>query len=919
MIEENKEKDYNILFEEIEKNNPNNIECIYKVKEIYEKIIKEYNKNECEILKESIWDYIEEIKDERNSYDNYGIDTFYIKLISIMMKASKLVFNYEPRKIQIISVLFFLFKEKTKGLIEQIFTGEGKSMIISFLAVIKALEGKKIDILTSSSVLAERDSKEMEKFYRLFGLSVSFCTKFDPNSAQNKTNLENECYSADIVYGDTLCFEGDILRTNFMEMVGRGNKRPFDCIIIDEIDNICVDNIKNITELLDDFHGYKFLEYIYLYIFNELKEMDKKFRETKKNDEYFNTTMLMNKDVIVEALEEKAKSELLDFNKLKERKKDKIIFPEHLANFVKNRLKHWCESAFDAMYIYKKDKQYIISKDERYGFDTIKPVDFFNTGVIQENSVWTGLHQFLEIKEELKLTEENLNSCYMSNLIFFQKYITKDENNIYGLTGTLGTEKSQEALKILYNLNILFIPAFKMSRFKLEKELIINNEKDYNNKLFEKIKEFAICKNRAVLVIFKYIKEVNQMYNFLIKNGIPKKNIIKYSRNDKINEKNFLNNEIIPQTIILSTNLSGRGTDIKISKNLEKNKGLHVILTFMPISERIEKQAFGRAGRKGQQGSGQYIIMSDKNYKDLIDNRNKREGNEFKFLINIYKKKIDLFQEIFDDFSIVLNSIKKRYNNNEYIILDIKERWGLFLIENDLSKIEKEYKNENSLKIDSDIFEKTRNNYTKFKESINEQFNNNNYTFLNPLILSKTLLKKNCDEAIRRSPILTLGAYLYRIFLETKQENNKKEYLNFCFEQFTKLEDNCTIINNQFEVCCNLMKKIGVKEDSDLFKQNKEKIKFLNDEILSMIRNNLRFINEIKNMELINKEKYYINYYITAKRKFLKEINIDQNGEKKYNKDIIEYFKDFGGMCLFNLVLKKKIKSIIKDFFLCKF
>ena len=315
MFDENKEKDSNILFEEIEKNNPNNSRYIYIVREIYAKIIEEYNKNECEISEESISDYIEDIKDEKY------INIFYIKIIPIMMKASRLIFNYEPRKIQIISVLFFLFKEKNKGLIEQIFTGEGKSIIISFLAIIKALEGKKIEILTSSSVLEERDSKEMEKFYRLFGLPVNYCTKFDPNSNQNKKNLENECYSADIVYGDTLSFEGDILRTNFMGMVGRGNKRPFDCIIIDEIDNICIDNIKNITELLDDFHGYKFLEYIYLYIFYELKELDKKLRETTKKDEDFNSFILMNKDVIVETLEEKAKNELLDFNKLKERKK----------------------------------------------------------------------------------------------------------------------------------------------------------------------------------------------------------------------------------------------------------------------------------------------------------------------------------------------------------------------------------------------------------------------------------------------------------------------------------------------------------------------------------------------------------------------------------------------------------------------
>ena len=115
------------------------------------------------------------------------------------------------------------------------------------------------------------------------------------------------------------------------------------------------------------------------------------------------------------------------------------------------------------------------------------------------------------------------------------------------------------------------------------------------------------------------------------------------------------------------------------------------------------------------------------------------------------------------------------------------------------------------------------------------------------------------------------------------------------------------------------MKKIGVKEESDLFKQNTEKIKFLNIEILSIIRDNLKIINNIKIMEIYENKKYYINYYITAKRKFLEEINIDENGEKKYNKDIIEYFKDFGGMCLFNLVINKQFKTKIKNFFFGRF
>ena len=892
-----KEKDVEELFKEIDKINKSNQSFnLREIKDIFFKIKNEYNSKYKNIFfineneTEFFLNKVHEISPKKfNKYD------FYISLIPILIKGCSLKFGYEPRVIQIIALLFFLFKDKHKGLIEQIYTGEGKTIIISFLAIIKALEGKKVDILTSSCVLAERDATEMKDFYNLFGLSVDYC-KVNNDKELFDNSLENlECYNADIVYGDSLSLEADILRTNFMGIVGRGYKRPFDCIIIDEVDNICLDNIKNITELLDNFHGYKYLEYIYLYIYNQLFEIDKKIKQDllnekfKKNDkiaDYHQLYIIQNRNNIIEKLINISKEELLDFQKLAEKN---IFIPHHLHSFIKMRIKKWCESAYDAMYIYKKNKEYIISNDPEYGFKTIKPVDFSNTGVIQENSVWTGLHQFLEIKEGLRLTEENINSCYMSNLSFFKKYISNEENNIYGLTGTLGTNKSKTALQILYNLTLFFIPSFKERKFKDIPPKISNDINEYNNMLINEIIEISINQKRAILIIFKYIEEVNILYDVLLEIGFQKSKIFKYTRNDIENQKSFLNNEIQSGTIILSTNLSGRGTDIRISKLLEKNSGLHVVLTFVPTSQRIEAQAFGRAGRKGENGSGQYILYSEKSFDALIKERDIREENDFTFLIDVYQKKVDLFAEIFENFSLFLKKIEKKVGNNEAILLDIKEKWALFLLENELTDIEKEYKNEKSLEIDEQLFALIKPKYEKFKESITNDIEGE-YKFLNALILSKTKIIQNCDEAVIREPVLSLGAYMFRAFENIN--NRTQNYKNKVLYDFQILENNLLLLKNQFIIYQKMMNKLNIKDNSDLFQQNQEKIDFI-EELYSIINHNTSIIESY-----IDKNEYNLS----AKRIYMSELNF----ENRYSKDIIEYFKDYGGICLFQLQAYKR-------------
>ena len=212
-----------------------------------------------DMKKNYIFNNIHHIKDEftTNLKDKFHIAFNNDKLILLMIYANYILYGYYPRDIQIISLLLFIYKPKKIGLIEQINTGEGKSLIISFLAAyLNIVENKKIDILTSSIILAERDYNLYKDFYEIFDIKSDYCRQNTDNKNQYKI-----CYSADIVYGDCLNFEADILRSNFLGAPGRKADRNFDCIIIDEIDNICIDNIKNLTELLDDFPGYKLMEY----------------------------------------------------------------------------------------------------------------------------------------------------------------------------------------------------------------------------------------------------------------------------------------------------------------------------------------------------------------------------------------------------------------------------------------------------------------------------------------------------------------------------------------------------------------------------------------------------------------------------------------------------------------------------------
>ena len=793
------------------------------------------------------------------------------KLICLMIQTNYLIYNYYPRYPQLLALLFFINKNQDKGLIQEIKTGEGKSLVIAFFAAYNYLVyKKKVDILTSSIILAERDCLLYKQFYEVFGIKTDFCR--EPLDPTKKYRL---CYSTDILYGDCLNFEADILRAVFLGIPGRKIDRGYECIIIDEIDNICIDNIKNITELLDDFPGYKALEYIYIYIYNLLIEIDIKYKKDK-------FLIITNKDGIIRELTHK----LEDF--LEQNKKnniENIYYPIFLHDYILLRKNEWCKSAYEAKYEFELNKQYIISQNED-GIKTIKPIDYSNTGVIQQNSVWPGLHQFLEIKEGLRLTEENLNSCYMSNLTFFKKYKNNRTNNIYGVTGTLDTEKTQLALEKIYNMEFILMPTFKQSLLIPPTYTVLDEKKKYLNKIIEKIKQYS--QNRAVLVIFEYIENIKEISKKLkLEDSIDENKIIIYKDSENSQESLFLKREINIGNIILATNLAARGTDIKISHPLNENGGLHVILTFFPNNERVEKQALGRAGRKGENGSGELIIFSfDETIDKMKSDRLKRENDLYNELINKFLIRDCLYERLFDKFCQILIQIReKKIENEKELILDLKEKWGFFLVKNNINNLNgpndknKEIIDKNFTKLYNEI---NGNIYTKYK-------------FRNPLIESNSIYLENLKRIVEECKMYSIGANYYIIYLLVKRNEDVtiiKKYLN---ELHLRLEKFVTFFDEILKP--NILKILNYENSNyhDIEEQINEK-----KEIFSYILANITSI--INALDCMGDNIIYkIN---NNKRDNIKDLK-RRNG-KNYNKDIINYIYDLGIYFLYRIKLDGK-------------
>jgi hypothetical protein len=231
---------------------------ILQLEDNFKSVMKHYDSN---------WNNTFEVSQFRNwavSKKGHLKDSEVHEALAMMKRTIELIKGYDLRNSSILSALVFLRNDSYKGKLVQIQTGEGKTNIVSLLAAIKVLQGKKVDVITSNEVLAKEGVKSTRKFFNVFGITMA---TNNPDDSYKKSG--RGCYKADVVYGNIGNFQFDYLR-DFSEDLGTRGGREFSVVILDEVDSMLLDNGGHIAKLAAPFPGMDILKYIYIKTWEEL-------------------------------------------------------------------------------------------------------------------------------------------------------------------------------------------------------------------------------------------------------------------------------------------------------------------------------------------------------------------------------------------------------------------------------------------------------------------------------------------------------------------------------------------------------------------------------------------------------------------------------------------------------------------------
>lgn len=446
-----------------------------------------------------------------------------------------------------------------RGVIAEMATGEGKTLVATLPVYLNALDGKGVHLVTVNDYLARRDATWMGPVYEFLGMTVGIIQHDMPGEERRAA------YAADITYGTNNEYGFDYLRDNMVPSLEHRVQRGLHFAIVDEVDSILIDEAR--TPLI---------------ISGPAEESTDKYYRIDKIIPHLNA----EKDYTVD---EKAHTVTLSEDGIKHC--EDLLGVDNLYENTQIDLIHHVNQALRAHVLFKKDEEYVVNNGE------VIIVDEFTGRMMPGRRFSDGLHQALEAKEGVKIERENQTLATVTFQNYFRMY-----KKLCGMTGTAATE-AMEFDKI-YKLSVAIMPTNKPNIRIDHADCIYRTEREKFEAVIAEIVE-EHKKGRPCLVGTISIEKSERISHMLKKYNLPHTVL-----NAKFHEKEA---EIVslagqPGAITIATNMAGRGTDIVLGEGVKEKGGLAVISTERHESRRIDNQLRGRCARQGDPGSSKFYI-----------------------------------------------------------------------------------------------------------------------------------------------------------------------------------------------------------------------------------------------------------------------------------------------------------------------
>ena len=498
-----------------------------------------------------------------------------------------------------------------EGKISEMRTGEGKTLVATLAAYLNALEGKGVHVVTVNDYLAARDAQWMGRLYSALGLTTGM------NLSQLDHDAKQAAYACDITYGTNNEFGFDYLRDNMVSEIANRVQRGLNYAIVDEVDSILIDEAR--TPLIISGHADDSPD-LYLKLNSMPAQLNRQPLEDGPGD-YF--------------LDEKGRQVNLSdsgFEKAEQLLGEMGLLAEgsSLYDSANISLLHHLMAALRAHTLYFRDQQYVVQNGK------VVIVDEF-TGRLMAGRRWSdGLHQAVEAKEGVGIEPENQTLASITFQNYFRMYA-----KLGGMTGTADTEAFE--FQQIYSLETVIVPTHRpMVRKDLQDQIFRTVEEKFEAIVADIQERHA--QGQPILVGTTSIENSELLSAALQKAGLNHQ-VLNAKQHER--EAQIVAQAGRPGMITIATNMAGRGTDIVLGGNVEKQietldqdalldpaareqqsetlrsewqslhdqviaaGGLHIIGTERHESRRIDNQLRGRAGRQGDPGSSRFYLAMD--------------------------------------------------------------------------------------------------------------------------------------------------------------------------------------------------------------------------------------------------------------------------------------------------------------------